>query len=204
MELQQKGLEQQQNKVEALLESVTLAKSKMQPFIKLETLVAFATSGYTWLSFMLYTIVLFNMVWIATHLTLAYLIHPYMFCMIVLMALTKLFLMYLNSKGIVSQDKCVEYVEFVWLTLLVLQFILYTFGLIWGLFKKSACDTASIQYMWDSASSISQGISPKEQQFVASYSPMAWNNSPQTCHTIPCPTESLYYSSASKKLMLVD
>lgn len=99
--------------LQTLSETVTSTTAKLQPLLGMETLIFHAaTTGYVWLSFLLYLLVTFNLAWLVTIPTGCRRVRSVLYVVIILEALIEvLATIYAQRDTISETDRCLLVTE---------------------------------------------------------------------------------------------
>jgi hypothetical protein len=141
MERQRDALRESRERIEDLSSKVSKTSMNMQPLVGLETFIKAATEGYSWISFLLYFLATFNVVWVMTRPARCHRFRLYVFAVVITEAVLELTL-----KGAVQHGLLGEMDRLGWTTelrrlALLLECIAYLVGLLMSFFIAASSDS---------------------------------------------------------------
>jgi hypothetical protein len=139
---QARDMERQRAKMQALDDIVSTTTRNMQPLVGLQSLVAAATEGYTWITFLLYFLGTFNVVWLFTRPQRCHGFRCYLFAVVLLEAVFELSLKAMIDYDWISESDRTLAIDEVRRWALYLECLAYIAGLVSSFFVDQ---TASIQ-----------------------------------------------------------
>jgi hypothetical protein len=137
MERQRDALRESRERIEDLSSKVSETSMTMQPLVGLEAFMKAVTEGYSWISFLLYFLATFNVVWVMTRPERCHRFRLHIFAVVITEAVMELAL-----KGAVTHGLFDEVDRLGWTTelrrlALLLECIAYLVGLLMSFFATS-------------------------------------------------------------------
>jgi hypothetical protein len=145
MNQQQQRFKDHRRQIEALSATVTSTSQKMQPLLGLQELIQLATSGYTWITFLLFFVCTFNIIWLITSLGRCYSIRPHLYGIVLLEALLELSASGAVQYDVISESERVQYITEVRRWAIFLECLVFVSGCIISLFKNNSSASARDQ-----------------------------------------------------------
>jgi hypothetical protein len=131
MERQRDALNDHRIKMESLSDAVSQTTRNIQPLVGLQSLVQAATDGYTWLTFLLYFLGTFNVVWIVTRPARCSPFRSYMYGIVMAEAVIEIVLTGAARHGfLLSDSERIECTRELRRWTVLLECMTYVFGMV--------------------------------------------------------------------------
>lgn len=141
MERHRSLIEEHRFKVQDLSETVAQTAKNMRPLLDLQAMMQLASDGYSWVTFLLYFLVTFNIIWIATRPERCHEFRSYLFGLVCAEAIVEIAMTFAVSFNVLSDVDRLMYIKELRRGSLLVECFTYAFGIIVSLLNSMALNS---------------------------------------------------------------
>jgi hypothetical protein len=149
MERQRDALRESRERIEDLSSKVSKTSMTMQPLVGLETFMKAATEGYSWISFLLYFLATFNVVWVMTRPARCHRFRLYIFTVVITEAVMELAMKLAVTHGLLDDVDRLGWTTELRRLALLLECMTYVAGLLMSLFIAASSGAVDKEQILD-------------------------------------------------------